>query len=196
MSPNAQDPTEGAIRILRGLLCLVMAWWAIRLGSGASTRCFLDLVNLPFHEAGHLFFTPFGRTMHFLGGTLTQLLIPFGLVVYFILRRRQPFAAAFCLFWVGENLINIAVYMADARTLAIPLVGGGVHDWNWLFFRFGLLAEPSVNRISTVTHALGVATMIAGLAWAIYFVLPPLARKRVHLELTWRWPWIAPLVED
>ena len=35
---------------------------------------------------------------------------------------RQPFAAAVCTWWVGENLINISVYMADARDLSLPLL--------------------------------------------------------------------------
>src|SRR5437879_11188757 len=37
---------------------------------------FMHLINLPFHEAGHLIFSPFGRFMTVLGGSLGQLLMP------------------------------------------------------------------------------------------------------------------------
>jgi hypothetical protein len=178
------------------ILLVVLGWWTVRMGTGVATRCFMDLVNLAFHEAGHLFFTPLGSTMHFLGGTLGQLIVPGGLVVYFVLRRRQALGAAFCCWWFGESLVNVAVYMADARTLALPLVGGGVHDWNELFFRFGLLGESSVSRISSSVHALGALFMLVGLAWVLYFALPAARRQRIFESLTWRWPWMACLLDD
>ena len=175
-------------------LMLLLAWWTVRLVA-ASPWIFLDLVNLPFHEAGHLFFSFLGSTVHYLGGSLAQLLVPGLLTGYFLFRQRQPFAAAFCLWWTGQNLINISVYMADARDLALPLVGGGDHDWNELFFRFGLLAEPSVERVSSMTHLAGVLVMLVGLLWGVYFVLPAEKRRRVQNDLTSRWPWIEPALE-
>jgi hypothetical protein len=41
--------------------------------------------------------------------------------------------------WLGENLFNIAVYMADARVQLLPLVGNGEHDWAEIFSRWGVL---------------------------------------------------------
>jgi hypothetical protein len=180
----------------RLLLLLVLGWWTVRLGTGMASWCFLDLVNLAFHESGHLFFTPFGSTIHYLGGTLGQLLVPASLMVYFILRQQQPLGAAFCAWWIGESLINISIYMADARSLALPLVGGGDHDWNELFFRFGLLTEPEVARVSGLTHLLGVLAMLVGLVWILYFVLPTPKRERVYNWFALRWPWTVPLLED
>ena len=86
--------------------------------------------------------------------------------------------------------------MADARALALPLVGGGDHDWNELFHRFGLLGEPSVRTVSAATHALGVTVMLVSLAWCIYFVLPAPARGRVHESLASRWPWMETLLAE
>ena len=180
----------------RWILFAVLGWWTLRLGTGLASWCFLDLVNLAFHEAGHLFFTPFGSTVHYLGGTLGQLIVPGGLAVYFVLRQHQPLGAAFCCWWFGESLLNISIYMADARSLALPLVGGGDHDWNELFFRFGLLGESSVSRVSSVVHALGVLFMLIGMAWVLYFALPATRRQRIFESLSWRWPWMAPLLDD
>lgn len=173
---------------LRALLIALLAFWTARLGSGAQQGCWLDLVNLPFHESGHLAFAPFGETMHFLGGTLGQLLVPAGLAVYFLLKRREPFAAAACTWWVGENLVNISVYMADARDLELPLVGGGDHDWNNLFYTFGLLGQESVASVSAWTHRLGTLVMVASLAWLATFLLTGESRRRFESTIEDRLP--------
>jgi hypothetical protein len=182
--PYRPGPAWGRIALL-----VLLAWWTLRLASGTGW-IFLDYINLAFHEAGHVFLSFAGTTVHYLGGTIGQLLVPGLLVAYFLFRRQEPFAAAFCFWWFGQNLINISIYMADARELALPLVGGGDHDWNELFFRFGLLAEPSVERISGLTFGLGVALMLLGLLWCVYFVLPPATRSTVRDRLCDRWRWM------
>lgn len=169
-------------------LVAIMAWWAARMGSGAATWCFLDYVNLPFHEAGHIFLRPFGATIAYLGGTIFQLGIPAALCAYFLLRDHRPYGAAFCLFWVGESLVNVGWYMSSARTLDIPLVGGGDHDWNELFYRWGLLGEESVARVSSLTHGMGVLLMLAGIAWAAFFLLPAGTREGVRENIAGRLP--------
>ena len=178
---------------LRAALIALLAFWTARLGSGAQQGCFLDLVNLAFHEAGHLFFAPLGTTMHFLGGTLGQLLVPAGLAAYFLKFRREPFAAAACAWWLGENLVNIAVYMSDARDLALPLVGGGDHDWNNLFYTFGLLGQESVAAVSAWTHRCGVIVMVFALGWLATFLLAGGSRERFDAMVDERFPLARPL---
>ena len=129
---------------------------------------FLDWVNLAFHEAGHLFMSPFGQTLYVLGGTLLQVAVPAVLSGYFLVKQRSPFGAALCAWWLGENFLNVSVYMADARAMQLPLVGGGEHDWTQLFYQFGLLGEESVSRVSGATHHLGVLVMLAAVAWVVF----------------------------
>ncbi len=179
------------------LLLAVLGYWTVRLGSGAQVGCFLDLVNLAFHEAGHLFMTPLGSTLHYLGGTLGQLAVPSLLAGYFLLRPpTRPSGAAFCTWWAGENLINISVYMKDARDLALPLVGGGDHDWNELFYRFGLLGEDSVRAVAAATHHLGVVVMLAGLAWISFFALPGRLQETLRDAVSRRAPSLRFLIES
>ena len=186
--------TSNGVNWLRLAGGLVMVWWTARLATGIASWCFLDLVNLAFHEAGHVFLRPFGSTAHYLGGTIFQLLVPAVLVVYFLIRSYQPLGAAFSAWWLGESLVNISVYMADARQLDLPLVGGGDHDWNELFYRFGLLGEGSVAAVSGLTHALGVLVMLVGLAWWGFFVLPKATRDRWRESLTRDAPWLGLLL--
>lgn len=173
---------------LPALPAILLAWWTLSLAGAEDPWCFLDFVNLAFHEAGHVIFSPFGHVIRYLGGTLAQLLVPAILCCWFLLKERKPSGGAFCFWWLGQNLVNVARYMADARDLALPLVGGGDHDWNELFYTFGLLAEPRVAAISTATHRIGVLVMLGGVAWLSCFALPLRLRQEISETLASRHP--------
>ena len=121
---------------------------------------FLDGVNLVFHEAGHLFLGFGGRTLHVLGGTFGQLFFPLLLTLRFR-ARGESFEAGVCALWLGESLMNVAVYMADARAQALPLVGGEIHDWNWLLGHAGLLDQ--CDLLGRLLHLAASAVVL--LAW-------------------------------
>ena len=189
------SPSRGGTSCLALSLLAILAFWTARLLAVPSRGCFLDLVNLAFHEAGHIFLTPFGSTAHYLGGTLGQLAVPALLAVYFLrVGPARPLGAAVCVWWVGENLMNVSVYMADARDLALPLVGGGDHDWNELFYRFGLLGQDSVRAIAGWTRGAGGLAMLVGLAWVLLFALPRRIRGTFALALEGRAPGLGFLV--
>jgi len=130
----------------------------------------LHRVNLVFHEFGHPAFSFFGRTMGILGGTLGQLLIPLIVTVAFW-RQRDSLGCAVGGFWFFENFLDVAVYMADAQVLILPLIGGlgsEAHDWRNLFVTFGVLDKTLL--IAGATNALGWIGIFATWAW-----------------LSWRW---------
>jgi hypothetical protein len=122
----------------------------------------LDHANLMIHEAGHVVFSWDGETLQILGGTLAQILVP-AVCTYIFLRRRETLAVAFCAFWMFENLLYVATYMGDARTSALPLVGGDESDWTLLFTRWGVLQED--RTIAAWTRSLGWIGMLATIAW-------------------------------
>ncbi len=140
-----------------------------------SSWCFLDYVNLPFHESGHIIFGFFGETISFLGGTFSQLMWPAILIVYF-LRKKDQLATSFCLFWFGENFLNISKYIADARSMTLPLVGGGIHDWNFLLGKWHMLKYDHV--IANVVLVFGIVIMTGSMIWA-FFAKP---KKNEHNE--------------
>lgn len=113
----------------------------------------LDHINLAFHEAGHPLFGLFGETMGWLGGTLGQFVFPLATTVHF-LRRQQYLSAAACAIWLFENLRYVALYLGDAQTQALPLVGGGQHDWTHLLSQWGLLQ-----------HDRQIAAMLSFVSW-------------------------------
>ena len=161
----------------RAALFLGLILWGARLvfagiESNAAGQSLLHLVNLPFHEAGHVFFRPFGSFMHSLGGTLGQLLIPLLCLGVLLLKTRDPFGAAACFWWFGENFLDIAPYINDARAGRLPLVGGnfgssspyGFHDWEYLLTESGLLRQD--HLLAGAAFGLGTAIMLAAIVWA------------------------------
>ena len=122
---------------------------------------FLDGVNLLIHEAGHVLFSPLGQTMSVAGGTILQLLFPLAFVVHFW-RRGQRFAAAICGVWASESLMYTARYLGDAQAQELPLIGGHIHDWNYLLGQAGLL--ESAPGLGTGLHILASLAAI-GCVW-------------------------------
>jgi hypothetical protein len=136
---------------------------------------FLDIANLVFHEAGHILFSPFGRFMTVLGGSLTQVLVPLLCAGAFLWQTRDPFAAAFGIWWAGESLTDVAPYIADARDLKLVLLGGKTgaevegHDWEYLLNTLGVAHKD--HAIAAVVQVIGLLTMIAALVWGALVVL-------------------------
>ena len=157
------------------IICL-MSFFFFYMVIKRNSWCFLDYVNLPFHEFGHILFRPFGETLQFLGGTISQLMWPCILIVYF-LGRKEWLSASFCLFWFGENCLNICKYVADARSMVLPLVGGGIHDWNMLLGKWGLLRYD--HAIAKTLFVTGSVIMTVSIA-AAFIVKPVLDDNKNH----------------
>lgn len=137
---------------------------------------FLDIVDLPIHETGHLIFRLFGEFVGVAGGSLFQVLVPIAFVCSFIWRRHY-YSAAIVLFWVGQSLLNVWVYANDAVVMQLVLLGGltgsegSFHDWNYLLTETGLIG--STKTVAKIIRFAGTFTIIvAGIA-AIYFSLYP-----------------------
>jgi hypothetical protein len=169
------------------LLLLLLRWtflflaWPMREDViGAS---FLHLINLPFHEAGHILFSPFGEFMTTLGGSLMQVLVPIVCAAAFLTTNWNPFGAAVMGWWAGENLLDVAIYINDARALQLTLIGGYTgaevegHDWEYLLEATRLIDhDVTLGRLS---FFLGALAMLAALGWGGAV----LWRQRARLEV-------------
>lgn len=152
------------------LFVLFFVWgWSFILGGidwqtiGGS---FLHSANLPFHEFGHVLFSPFGRYLTILGGSLFQVLMPLGLMLAFILQRRDNFAASVMLWWSGQNFIDVSPYVADAPYRALPLImgmGEESHDWGNLLRMSGTLDHA--QSYAQTWFGIGVLLMLLSFVW-------------------------------
>ena len=154
------------------LLTLYFLWIAIDPMQGS----FLDIVDLPIHETGHLLFRPFGQFMMVAGGSLFQVIIPAIFVAYFVWQR-SFYSAAVVLLWVGQSLINVYIYAADAVVIRLVLTSGltgsegSFHDWNYLLTTVGLLG--STKTVAGIIRLLGTFTIIAGGILSVYYSFLP-----------------------
>jgi hypothetical protein len=160
-------------RWARWALVAGLAIWTFQFArtplSSDAMDSFLHLPDLVFHEAGHILFSPFGQFMTVLGGSLLQFLVPVIAAVAFI-RQEDPFSAAICAWWAGQNLVDLAPYIADARSLSLILLGGRTgaevegHDWEFILTQLGVTHLD--RQIGFTSYALGLVIMIAALACA------------------------------
>jgi hypothetical protein len=161
------------------LLVLLARWtwlflaWPMREDTiGAS---FLHVVSLPFHEAGHIIFSPLGDFMMTFGGSLTQVLVPIVCGIAFVTSSPNPFGAAVMGWWAGENLMDVAVYINDARSLTLMLLGGHTgaevegHDWECILQMTNLMVHD--HQIAWTVHAIGGVLMIGALVWGAMLAL-------------------------
>lgn len=172
----------------RGLLLLLLGYWSFvfitaPIAANAAGESFLHLVNLPFHEFGHILFRPFPAVITSLGGSLGQLLMPVVCFCVLLFRTRDAFGASVCLWWFGENFLDIAPYINDARSMSLPLLGGnfgdtspyGFHDWNFILSETGLLTDD--HRFAAIAKGLGTVVMLGALVWALVLLFRPVAAR-------------------
>jgi hypothetical protein len=161
---STAENQRGVRLFITGLLALYGVPCLLRPEAGR----LLDAVDLAIHETGHLIFAPFGEFLGFLGGTLFQLALPVAFVVYFW-RRSDRHAATVALWWVAQNCWNISVYVRDARAQALPLVGGGEHDWAYILGRLGWLRYDQALALDVllVGVALYIYAIVAGFRFAL-----------------------------
>lgn len=125
----------------------------------------LDHANLLFHEAGHPLVGLFSTRLEPYGGTVGQLAFPVILIVKFW-RKRQTLSLACSSIWFFENWFNISRYMADARKLELPLLGGGDHDWNTILQRWDILQFDT--RIADTLSIIGWSGIIVTCACVVW----------------------------
>ena len=163
--------------VFRAILLGILGLWWLRLlfvpaHGEALGGSIMHLINLPFHEAGHFVFQPFGRFLHILGGTLGQLLVPF-IVICAFLREGDPFGASVGLWWLGQSFMDCAPYIHDSREGVLMLTTGETgsenwegHDWRNILQSTGLLRWD--HSIARAFWILGVLLMLAALAWGVH----------------------------
>ena len=135
---------------------------------------FLDNVDLPIHETGHLLFRPLGEFMTVAGGSLFQIILPAIFVGYFVWQR-SFYSASITALWVGQSILNVWVYAADAVVMRLVLTSGftgsegSFHDWNYLLTAVGLLGRTTT--VAALIRIVGSVCIISAGVTAVWFSL-------------------------
>jgi len=164
-------------RVLAFLIIFIWGWKFILtpMESNYVGRSFMHLINLPFHEAGHVLFRPFGQFIMMLGGSLGQLLMPLTCFVVFVIKTKDTFGASIAIWWTGESFMDLAPYINDARELKLMLIGGvtgrevaDYHDWEFILRKLGWLRYD--HTLAHMANSLGIILMLASFAWGGYLL--------------------------
>lgn len=162
------SPNTARVNYVKAAFAAAMFFWGIAGVRDYSAFMFIHGVDLLIHEFGHPFFSLLGDdVVTALGGTLMQLLcMPLVFTGYFV-TQGQLYAASITLWWVGQSIADVAVYLRDAPIQALPLIGGGnvTHDWNFLLGHWGLLrqADPIADSLVTLAVLMFVCSLLGGL---------------------------------
>lgn len=177
----------------RALILLVLFYMGVKLifssiGSNYSGESFMHFINLPFHEAGHILFRLFGRSMTTLGGSLTQLLVPLICLLAFLLKTKDAFGASVSLWWLGENFIDLGPYINDARDLNLLLLGGvtgkdvdDFHDWEYILRKLGWLEYD--HFLAKTSHLIGALLMTCAIFWGGFLLIKQFRTRRLEGEI-------------
>ena len=104
------------------------------------------------------------------------MILPAVFVGYFVWNLKY-YSAAIVLFWVGQSVLNVYVYAADAVVMQIVLTSGftgsegSFHDWNYLLTETGLIG--STKAVAGIIRAVGTLVIIAASVCSVFYSLWP-----------------------
>lgn len=138
----------------------------------------LDHINLLIHEGGHGIFSFFGKFIYTLGGTLMQLILP-GLFIITYVKMKKKIAVQLSIIWLAQNMMNISVYIADARERKLPLLGGNkvYHDWTYILTEINFLSYDTTFGL--ILYLIAASSMV----FAVFYPLFIKENKKVNLDL-------------
>lgn len=138
----------------------------------------LDQFDLAVHETGHLVAAFMPRLVMFLAGSAAQVLFPVAMALYFGVRRRDAAAGGFCLAWAGTSAHDVAVYAGDAVRQALPLIGGGEHDWAYILGPNGFDMLDRTAGVARSIEVAGIIMAFAGVALAGHAALASIRLRK------------------
>jgi hypothetical protein len=129
----------------------------------------IDTVDLFMHEGGHGVFKLFSQFLYFLGGSLIQIILPVTAIIVFL--RTSGFRSLTgTLYWLGHNMINVSIYIADAPKQQLTLISRhAMHDWRWLCGYMGIM--DSAEDLAAVVSFLGTLSLLGAVGVTIYFIV-------------------------
>ena len=168
------EESRGVRTVIGALLWLAAAWYGWQFfrfdvaDPESMPASFLYTAIVPFHEFGHILFSPFGEFMHVAGGSLMQFLMPLGFGIYFVRWRNDNLAGWLMLWWEGTQWVNLAPYCYDAKTPAMILLTGrtgdtGAHDYIDMLGDLGLLNRA--HEVAAAMKYFGILLILVALAW-------------------------------
>jgi hypothetical protein len=157
-----------------GALLLIAVWGWFALVKSDQTPFFVYL-SIAVHEVGHVLFRPFGELTMLVMGSGFEVLFPFAVGAYLLLRKRDLVSTAVAWGWAASALASAATYIGDADDGRLALLGAtgpdAAGDWERIlgeeFFDKVFLAD----RIADIVRTLGSVLWIVALSLAVWAIV-------------------------
>lgn len=159
-------------RYVAGLLLVcVLGWFAFARDMRVPL---LGCADLGVHELGHMLFTPFPDVVTAIMGNGLQILVPLAFAIWFLAGQKDLLGVAVCLAWAGTCAQDASVYIADAPTQGLALIGGE-HDWAYVLGEH-FHALDSASTIAAVVKGSGGVLFTMSVVICLYAVLHGIER--------------------
>ena len=151
--------TRFPARWLVGLAAIGAMWWV---AFEQNERIpVLTYVNLGLHEAGHMFTYSASELTSAMAGSIAQVAIPLLAALYFFFRRNDWVGAGVCLVWAATSAAEVSLFVADAPTQKLELLGDDKHDWAFILGPEGYGAmHRSAELASQIRDVASVAAIV------------------------------------
>jgi hypothetical protein len=167
---DARTWARGRAWIPRAILLAYLVWCDWRLLRDPDSSTIFAGITFAFHEMGHLLTAFLPHLICAAAGSGMQLLIP--IVVIIVFRRQDDyFGMAVGGFWLSFSAFDVARYVADARSMDLPLVGFSPdpeHDWNYILGTLHML--PADHFFAFVLRVIATLIGIASLTFAVWLL--------------------------
>ncbi len=169
---DARDWARGRMWIPRALLLIILIYIEILKIRDPTRWTIFYGITLGFHEMGHLVFAWAPHFITAIMGSVFQLAVPVVVIVYF-LRQPDYFGMSVGGFWLSYSMAELSVYVGDARSRDLPLVGFASqedleHDWNYILGALHML--PADHFFAFLLRMLSFGVGAASLAFAVWLL--------------------------
>jgi hypothetical protein len=165
--------SRSPVRWLAALAAIGAMWWVAF--EQQERIPILTYLNLGIHEGGHMITYSASQMTTSLAGSIAQVLVPLLFVAYFLISRKDWVAAGVCLAWAATSAMEVSLYVADARTQKLDLLGENQHDWAYILGPDGYNA---MDKAASLAHTISDAASVAAVTAALMCLAAPLRGRR------------------
>lgn len=132
-------------------------------------------IEFGIHEASHMVAMFLPNIAVAMAGSIGEIAFTVLLLIACI-KYRNYFAAVFASLWLMLALRSVGLYIQDARSQLIPLVGPSEvvkHDWNFILSELGALShDATIGAVLIITGiVIGALALAGGLALMVLKVM-------------------------
>jgi hypothetical protein len=157
----AQSPA----RWLAGLAAIGAMWWIAF--EQAERIPGLTYVNVAMHQAGHMFTYSSSELTAAMAGSIAQVAIPLLIALYFFFLRSDWVGAGVSLVWAATSAAEVSLFVADARTQKLEMLGDDKHDWAFILGPEGYAAMRESAEIATQIRDVAAVAAVVGFALCV-----------------------------